>query len=156
MMKIVILVFTLLLSLSSLASRPEQMICTDTQFGAGHFKMVLSDISPFFYPYNTPNPREEQRPILAGDFWIKGVMYQGVIEKPLFMPDWEANSGWYKSSPSIFDISLCNWKKCPVRKIKLMIHTKNQSTAEGTINFLLQVNNGERVNFEKKVNCEIK
>lgn len=155
-MKTIILVFSLLLSFSSWGARPNQMICADSEFGAGHFKMIIPDISAFFYPYNTPNPRGDQRPIMDGEFWIKGIMYSGVFERPIFVPDWEDHSGWYKTSSSPFEFSLCGWKKCPVRKIKLMVYTKDQLKAEGSVTFLFQVDNGERVTYERKLNCELK
>ena len=152
-MKFSFLVFTLLFSYLSFASRPGSMTCSDAEFGAGHLKVVISDTSGFFYPQSMPR---DQKPIVGGEFWIKGEMLTGVFELPVFMPDWGQNSGWYKSTPSPLEFSLCNWKKCPVRKIKLMVITKDQLKGEGTIKFLHHLASGERVNYDRKLNCEIK
>lgn len=147
--------FKLILCLCFLISSPifarsqKSMICHDAEFGAGHFKLIINDTKGFFAP-------REQKPMVTGAFWIKGEMYSGVLESAIFMPDWNDNSGWYRSNPSTLDISMCNWKKCPVRKVRLLVHTKDQLKAEGNIKFILQAANKERVKFDRKLNCEIK
>lgn len=92
---------------------------------------------------------------MDADFTIKGVSKIGVLELPLFMPDWKEASGWYKATPSIFDFSLCNWKRCPVRNIKMSIHTLDQIKGEGIIRFTHQISKKEKEIITKKVNCEI-
>ena len=135
-------------SLSTFAST-KTMVCRDVEFGAGHLKVIISDTTGFFAP-------REQKPMVKAIFVVKSEMYSGILENALFMPDWGAEAGWYRSSPSPLDFSLCNWKKCPVRKIKLMVHTKDQLKAEGNIKFLLQTSDKERIKFDRKLNCELR
>ena len=127
----------------------KKMICQDVEFGAGHFRLVIDDLRDFY------RPREERSTVKA-EFWIKGEAYLGILENPLFMPDWESESGWYRSSPSPLTFSLCHWKNCPVRKVKLMVHTKDQLKAEGNIKFLLQRSEQERVFYDRQLHCEMK
>ncbi len=144
-------IFAIALAMSSYTASASQktMICRDAEFGSGHFRLVIDDLRGFFTP-------RDQKPSVKGEFWIKGKPYIGILELPSFMPDWGTDSGWYRSTPSPLDFSLCNWKKCPVRKIKLMVHTKDQAKAEGNIKFLLQTSDKERIRFDRKLNCEIK
>jgi hypothetical protein len=125
------------------------MICRDVEFGSGYLRLVIQDLRGFFTP-------RDQKTSVKGEFWIKGSPYVGILEMPTFMTDWGLDSGWYRSTPSPLDFSLCNWKKCPVRKIKLMVHTKDQSQGEGNIKFLLQTSDKELLRFDRKLNCEIK
>ncbi len=140
----------LVLSISSAVfAGPKTMICHDAEFGSGHFKLIISNTGGFFAP-------REQKPMVRGEFWIKGEVYSGLLESTAFMPDWGAESGWYRSSPSPLDFSLCNWKRCPVRKVKLMVHTKDQLKAEGNIKFVLKTSEKDRVIFDRKLSCELK
>lgn len=143
--------FLLILSLSSslFASPDKSMVCHDTEFGAGHLKVIIPDLGGFFAP-------RETKPVVKAEFWVKGQMYPGIMETTVFMADWGDNSGWYRSSPSPLDFSMCNWRKCPVRKIKLMVHTKDQLKAEGNIKFLLQTADRKKTRFDRKLSCEIK
>jgi hypothetical protein len=152
MMKTLTAFWLILLSLSTFAARPQKMVCSDAEFGAGHLRVIMNDLSGFFY---SPSSPREQRPIVGGEFWIKGEMFTGIFELPTFMGDWDANSGWYKSTPSPLEFSLCNWKKCPIRKIKLMVYSKDQMKGEGTIKFLFQSSVKDRVQIFSKLNCEI-
>jgi hypothetical protein len=149
MMKSLLLGLALTISLPLLAAPNKSMICHDAEFGAGHFKLIIADTSGFFAP-------REQKPMVKGEFWIKGEKFIGVLEMATFMADWTADSGWFRSTPSPLDFSLCNWKKCPVRKVKIMVHTKDQLKAEGNIKFLLQTSDKERIKFDRQLNCEIK
>ncbi|MBA2406324.1 MAG: hypothetical protein H0V66_16220 [Bdellovibrionales bacterium] len=148
-MKIIILSIALIISSPLFAAPQKSMICHDVEFGAGHLKIIIQDMKGFFTP-------REQKPMVQGEFWMKGERFIGVFEQSMFMPDWNGNSGWYRSNPSPLDFSLCNWKKCPIRKIKLMVHTKDQLKAEGNIKFLIQTSDKERQRFDRKLNCEIK
>jgi len=148
-MKQLILSFAFIITFPLFASTNKSMICHDAEFGSGHFKLIIADMKGFFAP-------REQKPMVQGEFWLKGEKYSGVLEMPTFMPDWSDESGWYRSTPSPLDFSLCNWKKCPVRKIRLMVHTKDQLKAEGNIKFLVQTSEKERNRFDRKLNCEIK
>lgn len=148
-MKTLFLTFVVLIYTSASASTERSLICRDAQFGAGHFKLIIPDIGGFFAP-------RELKPAVKGEFWVKGEKYNGILEEASFMPDWGAESGWYRSTPSPLDYSLCNWKKCPVRKVKLMVHTKDQLKGEGNIKFLLQTSDSARVRFERQLHCEIK
>lgn len=147
MSKVLFLVAVLISS--SAFARPKTMVCRDAEFGAGHFKLIISNTAGFFAP-------REQKPMVRGEFWVKGEPYSGILESAVFMPDWGAESGWYRSNPAPLDFSLCNWKKCPVRKVKLMVHTKDQLKAEGNIKFILQTQDKERLKFDRKLNCEFK
>lgn len=147
-MKLLLIYFLFIFSLSTIASS-KMMVCHDVEFGAGHLKIIIPKTAGFFAP-------REQKPMVKATFVVKGELYSGVLENALFMSDWGANSGWYRSSPSPLDFSLCNWKKCPVRKIKLMVHTKDQLKAEGNVRFLLQTSEKERVKFDRKLNCELR
>lgn len=149
MMRHLILALALSISAPTFARSTKTMVCHDAEFGAGHFKLVIADTKGFFSP-------REQKPMVKGIFWIKGEMYTGIFEDALFMPDWSANAGWYRSTPSPLNFSLCNWKKCPVRKVKLMVHTKDQLKAEGNIKFIVQTSEKERLKFDRKLNCELK
>jgi hypothetical protein len=135
-------------SLSLFASPQKTMTCRDVEFGAGHFKLVINDMSGFFIP-------SYQKPLTKAEFWIKGQNFTGILEQPVFMPDWGADAGWYRSTPSPLDFSFCHWRKCPVRKIKLMVHTKDQLKAEGNIKFLVQTSDKNRSRYDRKLNCEI-
>lgn len=148
-MKKIFLNLLLTISFPVLAASNRSIICHDTEFGDGHLKLIIPDTKSFFAP-------REQKPMVKGEFWIKGENFIGVLEQSTFMADWSADSGWYRSTPSPLDFSLCNWKKCPVRKVKLMIHTKDQLKAEGNIKFLVQTSENERVRYDRKLNCEIK
>jgi hypothetical protein len=148
-MKMILLAFVFIISSGSFASSNKSMVCHDAEFGAGHFKLIIADMNGFFAP-------REQKPMVKGEFWIKGEKFSGIIEMAMFMPDWNDNSGWYRSTPSPLDFALCNWSKCPVRKIKIMVHTKDQLKAEGNIKFVLQTSEKERARFDRKLNCEIK
>lgn len=148
-MKTLLLSLALIISLPTFASPTKTMICHDTEFGDGHFKLIIADMKGFFTP-------REQKPMVKGEFWIKSEKFTGIFEQSMFMPDWSAESGWYRSNPSPLDFSLCNWKKCPVRKVKLMVHTKDGLKAEGNIKFVLQTSEKERVRYDRKLNCEIK
>lgn len=147
-MKPLLLSLALFIPLSTFAST-KTMVCNDVEFGAGHLKIIIPDVRGFFTP-------REQKPMVKAAFIVKGDLYTGILENALFMPDWSANAGWYRSSPSPLDFSLCNWKKCPVRKVKLMVHTKDQLKAEGNVKFLLQTSDKERIKFDRKLNCELK
>jgi hypothetical protein len=125
------------------------MICHDAEFGAGHLKMIIPNLKPALNQRGDTNSS-------PGEFWIKGKKYAGVLEALVFMPDWGAESGWYRSTPSPLEFSVCSWKSCPVRKIKLVVHTKNQLSAEGNISFLLLTADKERKRFDRKLECEIK
>lgn len=148
-MKHLLLGLSLIISLPTLAAPLKTMTCIDAEFGSGHFKLHIPDLKAFFAP-------RDQKPMVRGEFWIKGTAYPGILEMALFMPDWGADAGWYRSSPSPLDFSLCNWNRCPVRKVKLMVHTKDQFKAEGNVKFLLQTSEKSRVRFDRKLNCEIK
>jgi hypothetical protein len=145
------LLFALALTISAplYARSTKTMVCHDAEFGAGHLKIVIADTKGFFSP-------REQKPMVKGVFWIKGEMYTGVLEDALFMPDWSENAGWYRSTPSPLNFSMCNWRKCPVRKVKLMVHTKDSLKAEGNIKFIVQNSDKERLKFDRKLNCELK
>lgn len=145
------LILALALSISSplFARSPKTMVCHDAEFGAGHLKIVIPDTKGFFAP-------RDQKPMVKAAFWIKGDVFMGVLEEALYMADWTADAGWYRSSPSPLNFSLCNWKKCPVRKVKLMVHTKDSLKAEGNIKFILQTSSKERQKFDRKLNCELK
>ena len=147
-MKTILLGLALIISLPLFAST-KTMTCHDAEFGSGHFKLIISDIKGFF-------TSKDSKPMVNAEFWIKGEKFTGLLESPTFMPDWTPNTGWYRSLPSPLNFSLCNWTKCPVRKIKLMVHTKDQLKAEGNIKFLIQTSEKERVRFDRKLNCEIK
>lgn len=146
-MKILTIATILTISVSSFAAQ-QSLICTDSEFGAGHFKLVIPDTKAFF-------ASRDMKPVAMGEFWVRGESYKGALESPIFMADWGDNSGWYRSSPAFFDFSMCNWKKCPVRKVKMSVHTKDQMKGEGTVKFLLD-SNGVKEVFEKKLSCEIK
>jgi hypothetical protein len=148
-MKLAFFVFAFILPLNTYAAPIRSIICTDTEFGAGHLKLIIADASGFFAP-------RDQKPSVLGDFWVKGEKYVGVLESPIFMPDWGDAAGWYRASPSILDISLCSWGKCPVRKVKMIVHTKDQMKGEGSIKFLLKTASDKKETFDRKVNCEIK
>lgn len=148
-MKLLVLNILLTLSLPIFGKTSKSIVCRDAEFGAGHLKMIISDSSGFFAP-------RDQKPAVKAYFWIKGEMYNGILDAAMFMPDWNENSGWYRSSPPPLAYSLCDWKKCPIRKIRFMVHTKDQSKAEGNIKFTLQTSEKERVRFDRKLNCELK
>lgn len=149
------MMFKVLLSLALLISSPlfaqntKTMTCRDAEFGAGHLKLIIADTAGFFAP-------REQKPVVKGSFWIKGEAFTGVLESPIFMPDWNVNAGWYRSNPATLDFSMCNWKKCQVRKVRLVVHTKDQLKGEGSIKFILQAPGKEKVKFDRKLSCEIK
>lgn len=149
MMRLLFLLLFITLSLPAFARTPKTLVCVDAEFGAGHMKIIIPDNSGFFTP-------KELKTSVKSYFWIKGEMYTGFLESAMFMPDWGADSGWYRSSPSPLNFSMCNWEKCPLRKIKFMIHTKDQLKGEGNIRFILQTSKKERVKFERRLNCELK
>lgn len=138
-----------LISFSTTASSERSLICRDAEFGAGHLKLIIVDLRPFY-------TSRESRTMVKAEFWVKGKKYIGILEEAAFMPDWSEDSGWYRSTPSPLDYSLCNWKQCPVRKVKLMVHTRDQLKAEGNIRFVLQTTDSERFQFDRKLHCEIK
>lgn len=148
-MKQLLLALALTISAPIFARTTKTMVCHDTEFGAGHFKLVIADTRGFFSP-------REQKPMVKAVFWIKGEMYSGVLGDAIFMADWNDNAGWYRSTPSPLNFSMCNWKKCPVRKVKLMVHTKDQLKGEGNIKFIVQTSDKERLKFDRKLNCELK
>ncbi len=146
-MKSFILLASLFISTSAFSVQ-QSLICNDAEFGAGHFKLIIADTKGFFAP-------RDQKPAILGEFWVRGEAYKGVLESPIFMADWGDRAGWYRSTPAPLDFSMCNWKKCPVRKIKLSVYTKDQMKGEGTVKFLLQTT-GRKETLEKKLSCEIK
>ena len=148
-MRLLSLLFLFLLTLPAFAGTPKILVCVDAEFGAGHMKIIVPDNTGFFSP-------KEKKNAVKAFVWIKGEMYNGFLESATFMPDWGSNAGWYRSHPSPLNYSLCNWEKCPLRKIKFMVHTKDQLKAEGSIKFILQTSKKDRVKFERKLNCELK
>ena len=148
-MKFLSLFIFITLSFSAFARAPKTLVCVDAEFGAGHMKIIIPDNLEFFTP-------KDQKSSVKSYFWIKGEMYTGFLESAMFLPDWGTDSGWYRSSPSPLNFSLCNWEKCPLRKIKFMVHTKDQLKGEGNIRFVIQTSKKERVKFERRLNCELK
>lgn len=146
-MKFLTLLTFLSISTSTFAVQ-QSLICSDSEFGAGHFKLIIADTKGFFAP-------RDQKPAVMGEFWIRGEAFKGVLESPIFMADWGDRAGWYRSSPAPLDFSMCNWKKCPVRKVKLNVHTKDQMKGEGSVKFLLQTD-GIKETYNRKLSCEIK